>query len=140
MTILPSTRNSLATHGRGTLPHIGAAANAVLHVAIVAVIVYLSLALSGASFPVRIVAPGDPVAEDGVVCVENMVLRRTFARHDELPQIRRNIEEARKAAGGQDVWSVLPVYSDGRTSMREPTFEELRAMTYLSIACGAKGR
>ena len=128
----------LATPRRRSLFHVETLSDTALHIAIVAVIAF-SFALSGAPFSVRIIAPEDVVGEDGVVCVENMVIRRTFARPDELPQIRRNLEQARKAAGGQDIWSVLPAYSDGRTSMREPKFEELRAMTYLSIACGAKG-
>ena len=94
--------------------------------------------LAAADFPVEIVQPSERVSHPGVKVVEHVVLRRSFARPDELPLIRQGVESA-VSSGGHDVWSVLPAFVDGKGSLRMPTVAELRAMAWTSVVCGARG-
>lgn len=77
-------------------------------------------------------------------CVEVYPIIELVAQADELPKIVRDLRFAaadivRAAAGPRYLESMIQSFSGWTLWKRYPSFEELRAMTILSIAAGARG-
>ena len=77
-------------------------------------------------------------------CSELYPLRTAKPQADELPKIQTNMEIAYgdlKSGGSPtpSVVAVLQSFSGYQLWQRYPTFEELRAMTFLALACRSRG-
>jgi uncharacterized membrane protein (UPF0127 family) len=63
--------------------------------------------------------------------------------NEPLIWLSKSMEQAKALAGGKDIWAVIQMFGGqgwkGKGWDREPSYEEMRALSYLAIVHGAKG-
>jgi hypothetical protein len=75
----------------------------------------------------------------GILAPNPYPIRHLEAEENDLCEVARAVDRARAAAGTRPVWAVIQTFWAEPIWLRNPTPDELRAMTFLALNHGASG-